>query len=969
MRAASFLFSLLIYASLQAQDFELTAINLTAQDGLVGDNVYCALQDDKGYIWFGTETGVSRYDGRSFENFYLSDGLADNEIFRIDQDSKGRIWFSAYNGRLSYYQDGLFHNPDNDSILAKVDLGTYYQNFLESSDGTIWFNSSTKVTAIGIDNTVRNYSFQSQREAITIFKEEDGIVKGANFDSSGEIHFSDANGILEEPVIYKITQDLAPFYESYLSGNKVVLATSRRFMTRTFIQGFKDSQTLPPQTVSKFHDYPGEPLWFCSYNGAYKLSREENDTEIYFRNKNVTHMLKDREGGYWFTTSGHGVFYASSLFNRSITRFKNSPIGGISSLMQDEDKIWFGGSNGKFGYLKDGEVKEGFIPGVEGRARIRQIMQGTQVDEVLIVAEELFARVRDVENLDIVRRSAKKMAFWKDSLIIQGMSRGLNVLRQRDFDRVVTSTDKWQNFILDKKTNDVFSLALSYAIIDIEPFQDGLLISTSKGLYFLNEDYEYNRFYGHPAMREIINDVKVINDENYLLATHGLGTFYYRKGEWIHFSTEEGLTSDIHRKIFMISDDEFWIVTNVGLNRVMLEAGQVRSQSVTRRDGLLSEDVSDVLITDGKIYAATSKGISIIDLADWKSRKTAPKVNIKAFSVDGTVYPEVNPVLSHKSRNIEMTFDGIHFKSLNQVTYEYRLLGLDESWSKTSANKINFGSLPSGEYTFEVVAQSAFGTRSAVASLSFSITSPIWSRWWFIVLLAAVFVTLVIFIANLIIRRNKKKAQQTLDFELRIADAERKALQSQLNPHFIFNSLNSIQAMVLEKNPEEAYSYLEKFSKLIRRILEFSEKSMVALNDELETLRLYMDLENLRLDGKFDYQINIGKEVSLVREIPSLITQPYVENSIWHGIMPLENKRGRVVINVYLDATELIIEITDNGVGRQQPGEGMGTRIVSELVRKFKGDQSGEVEIQDLFEENKPIGTRVSIRILEAVYG
>jgi LytS/YehU family sensor histidine kinase len=174
--------------------------------------------------------------------------------------------------------------------------------------------------------------------------------------------------------------------------------------------------------------------------------------------------------------------------------------------------------------------------------------------------------------------------------------------------------------------------------------------------------------------------------------------------------------------------------------------------------------------------------------------------------------------------------------------------------------------------------------------------------------------------------------------------------------------------MVLEKKPEEAYSYLEKFSKLIRRILELSEKSMVAVHDELETLRLYMDLENLRLDGKFDYEINASKSVSLVREIPSLITQPYVENSIWHGVMPLEGERGKIIINIDQKEEELIIEILDNGVGRNHPEEGMGTRIVSELVRKFKGDQSGEVEIEDLMQGDKPAGTKVSIRILDAVY-
>ena len=133
-------------------DNNFTSINLTVQDGLAGDNVYCALQDDKGYIWFGTETGVSRYNGRNFENFYMSDGLADNEIFRIDQDSQGRIWFSAFNGEFSYYLDGKFHNARNDSTLANMKTNSFYLNLFEDSEKKLWFSNGREILTFDVNN-------------------------------------------------------------------------------------------------------------------------------------------------------------------------------------------------------------------------------------------------------------------------------------------------------------------------------------------------------------------------------------------------------------------------------------------------------------------------------------------------------------------------------------------------------------------------------------------------------------------------------------------------------------------------------------------------------------------------------------------------------------------------------------------------------------------------------------------------
>lgn len=968
MRAAFVLCTFLIYYSLQAQDFELTSINLTVQDGLAGNNVYCAMQDGQGYIWFGTETGVSRYNGRSFENFYMSDGLADNEIFRIDQDSQGRIWFSAYNGRLSYYQGGKFFNPDNSSLMSQVNLETYYHNFFENSDGTIWLNSWNHTTAITKDNQVRNYAYQQDRARVFAFKEADGKVYGATEFLTTEVQYSDREGLLDLPRVMKRLQDTIAYFRSYQEGKEVMLIYSRTKAFDRYLKYLFDQSELPQERITKLNDYGDEFTWVCSYNGVYKVDRKKGRRQHFLKGKNVTHVLKDREGAYWFTTSEEGIFYVPSLENISISENEGESIGSISALLQDGNKTWFGGSYGRFGYLEDGKMEMSLLDELTGRARVRKMLKGRKQGEVLITAEEIVIRAEGVQKVDVVRRSSKTLTYWQDSLIVVGTGRGFSILPLRDFHRLMDNTGEETNHIIDNGPSTIFYEPTPYSIIDVEAYQEGLLLSTSRGLYTLSKDLEYKELRSHPAMREIINDIVVLNDEDYLLATHGLGTFFYRNGEWINFSTKNGLTSDIHRSITVLSDTEFWIATNSGLNKVSLVNDEILSQKLTKTDGLLSEDVSDVIIYENKIYAATSAGISIIDLAALQSLKVPPLMNIKGLHVNGRAFIERAPRLSHTSKNIELSFDGLHFTSLDRLSYQYRLLGLNDSWSNTSLNAVNFGSLLPGEYTFQVKAVSAFNTNSEVSERTFVIAAPVWSRWWFITLLALLFMALVVLVANQIIRKNKRKTQRELDFKLRIAEAERKALQSQLNPHFIFNSLNSIQKVVLKKDPEEAYNYLEKFSRLIRRVLEFSDISMISIRDELETLRLYMDLENLRLGDKFDYAIRVDQEVDAGQLIPSLIIQPYVENSIWHGITHLKGaRRGKIEIDVFTAGGELCICVQDNGVGRTVDGEnkGMGTKIVNELVNKFKGEKSGEVIIEDLVEEGQAIGTKVSIRLLK----
>jgi len=225
-------------------------------------------------------------------------------------------------------------------------------------------------------------------------------------------------------------------------------------------------------------------------------------------------------------------------------------------------------------------------------------------------------------------------------------------------------------------------------------------------------------------------------------------------------------------------------------------------------------------------------------------------------------------------------------------------------------------------------------------------------------------------IAVLFIRQNKLQARQK---EIVL---EQKLLRAQMNPHFIFNSLNSIQRLILESNNEDAYEYLEKFSSLMRRILEHSGQSTISLGDEIELLKLYLDLEALRFEDKFEYKIDIPPGLDLAdARIPIMIVQPHVENAIRHGLLS-KKSRGEIQIDMKQKNGLLMCTVQDNGVGRKKAMEikqkshpmhkSMGTSITEERLKHLNSKKGNpfSVNIEDLEDDaGNPLGTKVNLSI------
>jgi LytS/YehU family sensor histidine kinase len=276
--------------------------------------------------------------------------------------------------------------------------------------------------------------------------------------------------------------------------------------------------------------------------------------------------------------------------------------------------------------------------------------------------------------------------------------------------------------------------------------------------------------------------------------------------------------------------------------------------------------------------------------------------------------------------------------------------------------------LPAGEYIFMIRARNRDGIYSSTISLPIHISKQFTKTTFFYVIIILVALIIIVFGFFVFYVNQQRKAK----LQRKVMLAEQKAVLSQMNPHFIFNSLNSIQNFILNKDDKNANTYLVIFSSLIRKILEISQKNFITLQEELDTVKLYLDLEKFRFDGKFDYTINIADGILPANiTIPSLILQPFLENAIWHGIIP-KNQKGSIQLEIQNGKDNmLMIRIIDDGVGREKAAEinkkraghkPRGMKNVSERLHLLNelNNTNMSVSIIDLYDGlSNPCGTKV----------
>ena len=448
-----------------------------------------------------------------------------------------------------------------------------------------------------------------------------------------------------------------------------------------------------------------------------------------------------------------------------------------------------------------------------------------------------------------------------------------------------------------------------------------------------------------------------------------------------HYSKTNSLISNKIIKI-KLADNVLWIVCTGAVQSIDLKSGYIKTINTT--DGLGSSEIFDIEIIKDRIYVATANGLQFFSSEIKTKNFVKPVCFINKIEADEQSYFSGEEIiLKYDIKNISVNLQGIALKSDGGLTYQYRLQPGAKNWITVSAdqNLIRFTSLAPGNYIFEAKAINEDGFESeGITGFKFTIAKPWWLQWWFLALCFLIAATLIFIIYKTRLQVQQKKMKVTMESfrakeELR--HSQLAALKSQMNPHFMFNALNSIQEFILTNDKRQANMYMGKFADLMRMTLDMSNKSLVRLFDEIKILKLYLELEALRFEEHFSTSIKVAENINTADiQLPAMLIQPYVENAVKHGLLHLQAEKKLSVSFTLEEPSVISCTITDNGIGRKRSGEinelrynkhtSFATGATQKRLELLNVERplSIAVQIVDLMDTSgQAIGTSVTIKI------
>ena len=951
-----------------AQEAHPAFKHYTVEDGLPSSEVYQVKQDSKGYIWFATGNGVSRFNGYEFENFSMSDGLPDNTVFETYEDNFGRIWFVPVSCKLSYYYNGKIYPFKYNNELQKLLNNPIKSSFGVDRNGTVFLG----VTKQGV------YEISDKGKITQHFGANDSsiVLNVIEPDSNMVIHatnfLSDRNSIRFNTSWIKGTSVLKDSISGACGGFNVLRTKNNltfvSWFTKLFI--FKNVneyqvKTFPKRIISSYQDRDGD-IWIGTYlGGVYHFRKGEmTNSSVYLSDLPVNSILQDKEGGFWFATEGNGVFYASSkdilTYDESIGLSANK----VNSLATDGTYIYAGTQNGFIHKIKDTIVSSYNINiKKDSRSNISSLFYDKLDQRLLIsgtvetgwIKNERFDPTHIFGNFNKIVADSKKN-YW----VAGSMNLG-RVVNDKPIPLSLSRTGR-------KRINAL-----------IEWDDDKLLLGTLNGLWEYDKPKDSLTYLGSKdsLLSHRILDLAFFSDKLLAIATKGSGLLIYDMDKRTYqINTNKGLCGDNVYRVFA-DGSSVWVATNMGINKLTVTNSNPLEYTIckyTTTDGIASNEINDILVANGKVWAATNKGLSVFNEGDKVVSNIKTPLYITGIMInDSSVLLNDLYELNYSQNNIKINFIGLGYKNAGKLEYRYRMSGLDTVWTYTQNREIQFTTLPPNTYRFELAVKNSNEDWNST-EVNFNIKAPFWQKWWFKALIIFVVLVLVFLFFRYRIRLIQKREEKSTALDRTFLNLKLKALRAQMNPHFTFNVMNSIQHFILNKDDEAAHRYLSKFSKLMRSILNNSEHNTISIADELKALELYLELEAMRFEKRFEYSIIIDRSINTSTiQVPSMLIQPYVENAIKHGILPLK-ETGKIKIEISKDSSVLKCVIEDNGIGRKKAGENkrdnehhsMGTAITKErlsVINEINNSNLSE-RIIDLTDENgNAIGTRVEIYI------
>lgn len=949
------------YAS-RSQEYSYTHYDIP--DGLAGSTVYCITQDKDGFLWMGTESGVSRFDGTHFRNFTTKDDLPDLEILELFGDSRNRIWMAPFRKSVCFYYKGRIHTPENDTLLKSLHLRGHIERFAEDAAGDLLIQEVNRLHVLYKDGRLFEidsihgrpiqhcHAASRSRDGNFLIQENDSIytLRDGQFTASYYIHMDEINTLTN---FLALSPDRVVWRAHKDEGDMLSLVNG---VTRKIPFGYFHyrhvSYSIVNDTVVCVNEATGTTEYTMSGGAVHN----------FLEGAEVSRTFVDDEGNTWFTTIGRGIYRLNSAELRNIN-LKQAAYDAcaVTAIKKVGDSLLVGTNrNGIFRlHLPDMRIQGQYMLSSEEKKRVLFI---DTIDHGRLVygLDNCMQRSGPHPGDNIARPCNVKAAVLKpDGRILVASGNGVFVINADRF----MDTDT----LLRERATTVFYKDDSTYIGTL----NGLYLMTGgRGLQWLGKDI--------PFLRKRIAAITESRDGILWIASYDdAGIIGLKNGRICRtIGSQQGLTSDICRTL-TLQNDHLWIGTDKGLNKVSLSRPDEPAMQYTSFDGLGSNVINAVFVDSPMVYVGTPVGLSFFNENRTNSHSGCRLSWLDISSSGHSLLDDSARLhLPYKENNIHFEYAGISYTSAGRMNYQYRLLGLDTAWKYTQQTFLDYPTLPSGRYELQIIAINKFNVRSETKILRFEVATPFWRTAWFQILTALCLILVTWFVVSLRIRYIRSRQEEERALIRKMNETEHMALQAQMNPHFIFNCLNSIQHYIFDQDIFSANKYLAGFSKLIRATLHNSSQPFVPLEDEVRYLSTYLSLEKLRFKDKIDYSIDVADNIDTSAVlIPPMLVQPYVENCMRHGLRHKIEGRGYIRISMCLTDGKLIIVVEDNGIGREKAAayktkehieyQSKGMSLTAERIGLINAiyDEAIDVEIVDLKDtEGHPQGTRVVMR-------
>ncbi len=999
-----------------AQNFPDLKFSLLAPvNDLPAGLVTVVFKDSRGLLWIGTENkGLLRYDGKKIKSYHSNNNtgnaISSNYINNICEDKQGCLWIGAFPGlyHLDPVTDRIetfLHNENDSNSVATNNKPIPFVDskgrvWISSNKGLQLFNTSTRKFSSYTIPPVSNPAWQLHATAIgDIYEDKD---KNLWAESAYGLYLIDTN-----------RHSCIPYFTGHYIYVTGILQDSKGQLWVSFWGG--GIKKFYPET-GKYIDFfnPGSIVkfmceleddqhkkWICFSEEYFTLLDPITGQYKYYYNDNVTgkikgyssnHIYKDNENRLWIMTNdginimdpklqsfkNHSLTPAINKFNLNI-----SNMGIPNSLLKTVDgflvSCWY----------------NGFLYSLDQDWNVKKVIK-----KLSPLSSSDYPRINTMQYDDegntwygtdscLIKQSVNNRIQYflpTDSFSsIDDRYAAGNILKRPDglywsrfTDRGLYVFDALKGTFYKNYRNQYSGYANS-----MEYDREGTLwLGTSSGLYRYNKNADsfalvsfyktktiYNQFYNY------IHDIYFDKDNTGWIATYYGVVKLSVKDKQIDFITDPQMPARYAaEKLLEDSCGTIWILSDGGIHTYNKKTKKFRY--FTSEDGLPENFRGAIALfnwaNDSTIAAGTLNTIITFNPYKLNNNQTHAPIIFTDIIIDEERYiteagynKDAHIIAAPGTKKISIHFAFPNYSIPQQNRLYYRISG---EWIETKDGDINLLDLPAGEYKLEVKA----GSNGSIVSYTYTSVSIIVKPFWYqTILLKIIYVLTFASALYFFMRWRIRSVKSAAALKQQMTETEMAALKAQMNPHFMFNCINSIDAFIHSNDKYNATLYLNKFAKLLRNILDSSKQNAVAFTKDIETLKLYIELEELRNDNKFKTTIDIDNVLmDSDYKVPPLIIQPFVENAILHGLKNKDGNDGLLEIEIKKLGDKIEYAIKDNGIGRKAAGlivqnkeSSYGMQLSYDRIRLFNKEPEASVKVTDLYEDNNATGTLIKVEL------